>query len=882
MLVSAAPPRLPARWNLRTNSLGNRVLAVAIGLLLPLALSTRSRAEELPNPYPREYVLGELVKAWDFASTTEGWRAVNDCSVEVADGNLRIHSSGGDPYLVVPLAASGDDFAVRLRARASTDGKGQFFWSTRRHPGSSEDRQVRFDLKHDGEWHDYLVPLSVASEEGGLTGLRFDPGTAPGLIEVNRIAVHRGRHHPLEILGLERMEDLVGVRLFNHADEPLEVRVQGTLHRLEPLRAMAVPLSKRPNLPLESVVVVVESDGLPTLTRSFWHYAPAVPFEAHVRELGDWRLALARDGSLLTMSRGGRAEVVIGPLAHVGGESIDWRIVDPLGWPIELAGEGIRLRLGGSADGELTVEIDSEREVEGPVVRVLGELEQGLLAGVEYLGRGERSSSRLDIETDEHLRVEPPPMHLTMPLMAILTGSSSVAMLWTDGELQPTFAAPDFIDHGPGHRLGLKGRKIAVTIRLGAGWDAGGRLEDAILWAVERRGLPPLPALPRSFAEQMELSLAAYRGAILDQRNQGFFHAIVPGARTMPDRGVPFADCWSAVFRITGELPDVERLQYGGGHVSNATSYFVTGRAAEWLEIVDRQARDLRRTQQPDGSYRFGGEFRRGHFEDTASGICGKPAFLLLEHASLTGNQESLEAGLRALRFAERFRTPRGAQTWEVPLHTPDILAAAHLVWAHARAFELTADRRHLEHARRWAIRGLPFVYQWSNRPIMHYATTAVYGATHWQAPNWIGLPVQWCGTVYAYALLLLAPHDSSFDWRQVAEGILICAEQMQYPEGPSIGCLPDAFSLPSQARIPADIQPSVLVDLRLQLAGQPAGLAMATDGRHRIVAPYPVAIRDGQAVVQGRAGLMYQVVVDGQHVIDVRSVGEDVIPLPP
>ncbi|TVQ02225.1 MAG: hypothetical protein EA381_03795 [Planctomycetaceae bacterium] len=850
-------------------------------------MSMSAHAAELPNPYPREYVLEELVKSWDFESPADGsadrgWRALNDCTLEVTDGRLRIRASGGDPYLLAPVVADGSDFAVRLRVRAETDGKGQLFWSTRRHPGSSESRQVRFDLKHDGQWHEYLVPLTLSPEDGGLTALRFDPGTAPGEIEIDRISVHRGRHHPLEILGLVRDGGQTSVRILNHDERPVEARVDGKPFRLEPSQSTDVPLPQRPPAALESREVVVEAAGLPALTRRFWQYDPAVPTETHRRDLGDLRLELARDGQVLRLYRHGVVVAAIAPLAHVGTEPIELGVVDPSSWPIELRGEGIRIRLAGSEPGELQIDIDSEREIEGPVVRVFGQLEQGLMAGVEYLGRGEQSSSRLDIETEEHLRVEPPPMHLTMPLMALVTEGSAVAMLWQDSELQPTFAVPDFIDHGPGHRLGLKGKRVSASLRIGEGWSDGGRLEDAIEWAVRRRGLPPLPPLPRPFDEQQALSLAAYRGAILDETHGGWFHAVVPGLRTMPARGAPFADCASAIFRLTGEVPELERLQYGGAHISNPTSYFVSGRAAEWLRIVDRQAADLRGAQQPDGSYRYGGEFRRGHFEDTASGVCGRPAFLLLEHAHLTGNADSQAAGLLALKYAERFRTPRGAQTWEVPLHTPDILASAHLVWAHVRAFELTGEREHLEHARRWAVAGLPFVYQWSNRPVMNYATTAVYGATQWQAPNWIGLPVQWCGTVYAYALLLLAEHEPSFDWRGVAEGILICAEQMQYPDGPSVGCLPDAFSLPTQTRIPADIHPGVLVDLRLKLSGHQDGLAMATDGKHRVVSPFPVTLREGRALLRGPAGIDFQIVVDGRRVIDVRSTGEDEISLEP
>jgi hypothetical protein len=194
-------------------------------------------------------------------------------------------------------------------------------------------------------------------------------------------------------------------------------------------------------------------------------------------------------------------------------------------------------------------------------------------------------------------------------------------------------------------------------------------------------------------------------------------------------------------------------------------------------------------------------------------------------------------------------------------------------------AFELSGDAAHLAEARRWALTGVPFVYQWSDRPVMAYATIAVYGATNWRSPNWIGLPVQWCGTVYAHALLRLAPHDDALDWRQLAAGITVCAEQMLYPDGPSIGCLPDVFDLHAQRRLPADIHPGVVVSLRRQLDGLPDGLSVTTTDHHRVIAPFPVTITGDAARIDAPAGLRYQVLVDGRAV-DVESRGRDETPL--
>jgi hypothetical protein len=162
----------------------------------------------------------------------------------------------------------------------------------------------------------------------------------------------------------------------------------------------------------------------------------------------------------------------------------------------------------------------------------------------------------------------------------------------------------------------------------------------------------------------------------------------------------------------------------------------------------------------------------------------------------------------------------------------------------------------------------------------MAYATTPVFGATNWRAPNWIGLPVQWCGYVYAYALCTLMPYDASFPWRQVAEGILVATEQMQYPDGPYAGCVPDSFDLESQKRRPWNINPCAAVSLRLVLDGQLDALDVAVGDGHRVVAPYPVKIHGGKAHVHAKQGVVYQVLVDGNRVVDVRSRGTDVIGL--
>ena len=55
---------------------------------------------------------------------------------------------------------------------------------------------------------------------------------------------------------------------------------------------------------------------------------------------------------------------------------------------------------------------------------------------------------------------------------------------------------------------------------------------------------------------------------------------------------------------------------------------------------------------------------------------------------------------------------------------------------------------------------------------------------------------------------------------------------------------------------------------------------SVAREGTTVVAAPFPVTIRDGAAHIEGQAGVAYQVLVNGQTIIDVNSTGQDVVPL--
>ncbi|MGL6195196.1 MAG: hypothetical protein ACRC2T_10290 [Thermoguttaceae bacterium] len=578
---------------------------------------------------------------------------------------------------------------------------------------------------------------------------------------------------------------------------------------------------------------------------------------------------------------------------------------------------------------ELYFERDSIVPMFGPVFCPVGEMQQAVLCGVEYLEKGEYSSSKADLEIPEHIRFAVDPMNITIPLMGIVTDKVSFGLLWDnpgnnmsfepentanaaangknatakkrDGVkplLVPIFAIPDFLE---GRQFGdLLQNKMSIfggtepirgILRIEPATEKE-TLEDVILWGVKKHGIPCLPNLPRTLEEQRALNLAGLEKSII-KVDGGWLHAALPGAVApfKPNYGSDFV---STIWQLTGKMPEVPELGYGGAHLSNHAAFLLSNKAFRLLTWLDGEAAATRQQQREDGSFPYKGVYQKGHWEDTASGHCGNSLFRLMEHWRLTGNQDSLNAALKGLEYIKRFKTPRGAQVWELSLHTPDIMGASRCSMANVMAYEATGKKEYLDEARRWAITGLPFVYLWeveeslggketgpSGDAVMLYATTPVFGATNWIAPNWIGLPVQWCGLDYAEALYRLAPYDDTLNWKQIADGILISAEKQQYTSGASIGLLPDSFTLKSQTPNPFDINPCVLEMLRRKSRGELANVDVQTDetGKYRIVSPYKMKINGKNVVIDGKAGTTYQILINGEPKT-IESKGNDTVAL--
>jgi hypothetical protein len=375
----------------------------------------------------------------------------------------------------------------------------------------------------------------------------------------------------------------------------------------------------------------------------------------------------------------------------------------------------------------------------------------------------------------------------------------------------------------------------------------GATVVPAVQQYVALRGLPAVPLAGMSEADYYTLAAHGWLDSRIRAGNL-YRHAAWPSFGPQPAADAALYMDWlalkvndpdlakrlreSAKEALTQVAP-ANRNASQVGHVRYPVPALVYGGVRENAEQALNHARALLRRFGPDGSVHYqkpasGLDYGKTHFSTEANGLTAQVVHTLLEAAAFAGDKSLINDALRQLRALDKFRNtvPRGAQTWEIPLHTPDILASAYLARAYTLGFELTGEPGFREQARYWAWTGVPFVYLTppTDQPVGLYSTIPVLGATGWVAPVWIGLPVQWCGLVYADALYRFARHEPSAPWKQIADGIAVGGIQHTYPSSQidHQGLLPDSYNLRLQGRNGPAINPATVLAPALRYYRQP------------------------------------------------------------
>ena len=775
--------------------------------------------------------------AFDFTrpGSAVDWLPKNDvAAVAAAPEGLAITLAGGDPFVVGPPRdyPEGVPLRMTLTVRPPVDGMLQVF-HFRDH--ASEERSVACAVRA-GVWNTVRAMLPPL---GPGVRLRIDPPGLAGTAVIGRIGFDPAASLPAP-------------------DWPVHeaVATPSDARRLE-----SGPLT----VAVSAAGFALEIDGRRSAAS---HARPLLGYV--VAGMPRWVDAA---GSAELRATGGGAD----PAAIETRQSVR----DPDGgtWAIRR-----RFTAGdrpGLIDLEVSVEVDRDRAVAFlPLLLVVAHegtprKSQAVFPGLEYLA-DEPSSSEADLIGPQSRRQVPASHKIAFPLMAVAHDDRVVGLLWDHA---PAFAAvfdsPDRLLASGGHLLGViapgsdgfnrhEGELLPIepvplaagrplTLRASFFGGRGSTVTPAIEAFVASRGLPEVPDVG-SLADYVSLATAGWLDSGI--RHGGRFrHAI--GTNFPPQ---PAADAAGYMAWLAGHAEDPvarDRLDEAAaaalaevpagsldaeaiGHVRIPMQSLLFGRVDEAVAAHAAKARRLLASVRPDGTVAYrpsagGVDYGRTHDADHANGLSARHVAEAIEAARFSGDEPLIDEAVGALRRLGRTyagSVPRGAQTWEVPLHTPDILASAHLVRAFTIGYELTGDRGLLDEAVAWAWTGLPFLYLGDpvGTPDGPYGCVTVFGATAWKWPVWIGRPVQWCGIVYAHALYRLAEHDPDGPWRRLADGITSTGIRYSWPAAASTagpeaverqGLLPDGWEVLEKFPVDPPINPGTVQACAVELFRQ-------------------------------------------------------------
>ena len=820
---------------------------------------------------------GKTAAEWDFSKGLHDWtgnRQVENLSS--SPEGLLVKSTGEDPWIEGPAVDLPGDKIIRakIRMKSNVDAGAELFYGRIFRAGDS----VRFSARTDGKWHDYS--LVIHEKLGPGTRFRLDPCIGAGRVTVAWI-------------------------------------------KIETISEIVVPSLEKPEEPNRTVErrASVKSGGL-----EFEHYGDI--WGNFALKVNGVEMAAGYQSELLGLVFDEQPEWLNLKNANVTFDNPSTSkasLKDSRGGTWEIRRSIKPAGQQGTLIVETELKVDKERDIIHipwlmifPGLGTFGQRkDQGLLAGLEYLC-DEPSSSEADIATPDHVRRVPDPVKITFPLMAIAYDGNYIGVIWEPSEaVAATFDSPDRIYNSGAHVMALSGpgvgdlrfenafcaqspiklranQPLKVTMMIIGG--KGKSVVPAVRQYVALKGLPDVPELEGGFDAAVDLLAHGWLDSQINEN--GLFRHAVWGDNFPAG---PAADAamyidWLAdnteneslrerlgneKSRALSKIPSRQPFSSSVSHAHLPNAPLVFGRTFEFVRQRRSQAFGLLSGFGADGVklYRPGEtDYSKTHFAKHANGLAGRDMAGILEAAALSADKELIGKALQLLdkQTALYVNTvPRGAQTWEVPLHTPDILASAHMVKAYALGYMISGRQEYLDQARYWAWTGVPFVYLHAptSGRVGAYSTIAVLGATNWKAPLWLGRPVQWCGLVYCSALHLLSECDPDGPWDKIARGITVTGLQMSWPKSDEQrqGLLPDFFDLRAQVAAGPAINPGTVQAHLAELYGKGKIYDVKKLPRRGwfVHAPCMISdIREGQDSItltaHGWGGKQYYVLISG------------------
>ncbi len=838
------------------------------------------------------------------AEDVDAWKAERNCRAFLKGNALCVAAVDGQPILSRSMDEIGGLFRIRIVLKTDYASTCEIRWTTRSSPRRSDENMLSVPLNADGKDHAHELQFSVADI---LTSLAIRFTASDGTWEIREFQLFCARKNPVSItriVPLSReingtVEDGLHFTVANNSPVPVSFHVPHaeSEETIEPRKEKDIWMPIQPEGCLAVVNFQLPLINYPKLIAPVFLYRPEGKANWLAAPLDNGLIVeVESDGRLARIRRGDDVVALVAPIVHRegtipkfsapqrnGDHSFVFEASD-VNLQIDVKENSVRFRI---TDKAVPTPSATTVELEGPVVRVLGTMQSGLLPGVEFLDFGDASSSPIDIEPPNNDRSRPDPLWITAPLAVLATEQATGVLTWTDPRLQPTFASPNTFDGTDDHRMSLLGHGIDATVHFSLPVATPTTepqpflpRESAAIGAmrewIARNGIPEPPPAPRSSKEQLNLCLDAMTGPL--QGAEGTSWSVAVGFPTKP-----YADIMSTLFRLTGRPMEPTKIVPGGSDIANDAIYFLTDRVEEWKELRETAVDARRKEQNIDGSFFFRSMFTEVESDTTSYGFTAIRSLEIMEYVRLTGKKDLFGVVEKSLNYLKYCNVPRGGFYRDTPLHTPDLFTAATLTWLFAWAHEYSGKPEYLEAAERFAWSGLPFVYLRGNERFAHapqvpaiqlYTNISKFGATRRQAPADFGFADPNSGILYAYALNILSRSGKSADWKKIATGMLHVNEWMQYPEGHAAGCIPELFALRPQERM-GKLNPALLVSLRLAIEGKVDSFAVITDGRDRIVSPFSLQIRENDIHAVGvPPEQVFQILLNGNRSINARGSG--------
>jgi hypothetical protein len=505
-----------------------------------------------------------------------------------------------------------------------------------------------------------------------------------------------------------------------------------------------------------------------------------------------------------------------------------------------------------------TPSIDKQlRAFDGPMIYAGargfgGDKTEAVFSGLEWLTSDEMSSNTLDDHTSQHVRYVPHTHKITAPVMSLTAQNAVIGLLWDPrvawhgASTRPSavFAVPDQFNNVDGSLMGLfvpsapdyvgenqreaytdytvpSGQSIVLSSEIYLACPAADPLEAHDAW-YERYGAPdPLPYPRGTMLDELEFTMQSYMSSLWDESEQAWHtHLEASGGLAELQRPVEYLEWLELAARLTNDpaLANTYRTRYdeavaAGASTTNFELPFYLGSPDTAMVVMRGGIAALIESQESDGSWRYSGDPALGPSGAEELGLTAPNALRLATFVRLTGDKVAMEHMELALDSMNKFTVPRAAQTWEVPVHTPDVLAASYGVRAFLEGHLATGRQDYLEKAVYWARATLPFIYTWRHPAMdwMLYGSIPVFGATQYVGP-WYGRIVQWNGLHAAYSLMQLAPYDTTEDWMKIGTGILVSGMYQQETSPDWVGTYRDVFDTLQNSRYGPLIAPNLFM----------------------------------------------------------------------